>query len=616
MSTPLRKKGGNTIIWILMGFLILGLGGFGITSFGGATDDVATVGDREITTRDYAVALRQEMDAMSAQLGQPVTMQMAQVLGIDAQVRARLIGDAALDAEAGRLGLSVGDAEVARQIAAIPAFQNAGGAFDRDTYRLRLEREGLTEAEFERKLRDDLTRGLFRRAVADGTVAPAGFVSALGAYLGETRDFTLAELLPSDLAEPVPAPTEAELEAFHAAHPDLFTRPETRVLTYIWLRPEDLAAEMEVDDAAVRAAYDARLSEFVVPERRLVERIVFGDQAEADAAKARLDSGAVTFAGLAAERGLAPGDTDLGEVSRDDLGAAADTVFGLAAPGIVGPVMTDLGPALFAMNGILPAEETPFEEVRDDLLAEARLEKARRAVADRMPAIEDLLASGASLEDAAKEQGLTLGTVEFNDETEGGIAGYNEFRAAAAAAQTDDFPTMQTLEDGGIFALRLDRIDPPAVLPFADVRDRVETEWTQAETLARLRALAEEQKAALDNGATLESLGLVITRYADFARGGFIADTPPEVAEAVFATPAGQSAVIEAARRVFVATVTAVNPADPADPEVARLREAIAAQGAQGIQQDLLTLFTGAVETGLGITINQAVVDAVNAQMQ
>ncbi|MCX7889261.1 MAG: peptidyl-prolyl cis-trans isomerase [Rhodobacteraceae bacterium] len=616
MSTPLRRKGGSTVIWILMGFLIFGLAGFGIRNFGSGTEGIAAVGDREITARDYAAALRQEMDAMSAQIGQPLTLPMAQMLGIDTQVRARLIGDAALAAEAGRIGLSVGDAEVARQITTISAFQNAEGKFDREVYRLRLDREGLGEAEFESRLRDDITRGLFRRAVADGVAAPRGFVDAVVAYQGETRDFTLAELLPSDLAEPVPAPTEADLKAFYEANPDTFTRPETRVITYVWLRPEDLAPGMEVDDAALRAAYDARRSEFVVPERRRVERIVFGDQAEADAARARLDAGTATFADLAAERGLAPADIDLGEVTRDDLGQAGDTVFGLAAPGIVGPVMTDLGPALFAMNAILPAEETPFEDVRDDLLAEARLEKARRAIADRRQAIEDLLASGATLEDAAREQGLTLGTIEFNDEAEGGLAAYSEFREAAAAAKTEDFPELRPLQDGGLFALRLDRIEPPAVLPLDAVRDRAAAEWTQAETLKRLKALGEEQKAALDNGATLESLGLVTTRHAGFARGGYIADTPAEVATAVFATTAGQSAVVEAARRVFVLTVTGITPADPADPDILRLRDTVAARAVQGIQQDLLALFTGAVETGIGITINQRVVDAVNAQLQ
>ena len=35
MSSKLRSHGKKTVFWILMGMLILGLGGFGVTNFGG-----------------------------------------------------------------------------------------------------------------------------------------------------------------------------------------------------------------------------------------------------------------------------------------------------------------------------------------------------------------------------------------------------------------------------------------------------------------------------------------------------------------------------------------------------------------------------------------------------
>ncbi len=41
-------------VWIMMGMLILGLGGFGVTNFGGTVSTVGTVGKVEITADDYA----------------------------------------------------------------------------------------------------------------------------------------------------------------------------------------------------------------------------------------------------------------------------------------------------------------------------------------------------------------------------------------------------------------------------------------------------------------------------------------------------------------------------------------------------------------------------------
>ncbi|MBC7141554.1 MAG: peptidylprolyl isomerase, partial [Rhodobacteraceae bacterium] len=287
MSSPLRsKKRGNTIVWILMAMLILGLGGFGARNFGGSATSLGTVGEREIDLRDYARALQREISAVSAQIGQPLSFAQAQALGIDRTVQARVLASAALDNEADRIGISVGDGEVRKQLLAVPAFQGLDGKFDRDTYTLTLRQEGLSETEFEAKLRDEAARTVLQGAILGGTAAPETYVARIAAWATETRDFTVAELIASDLPEPVPAPDEAAIKAYYDAHADDFTRPETRRISYVWLSPDMLAEEVQLDEATLQAAYAERIAEFVTPERRLVERLVYPDAAAAEAAKA------------------------------------------------------------------------------------------------------------------------------------------------------------------------------------------------------------------------------------------------------------------------------------------------------------------------------------------
>ncbi|NCM98254.1 MAG: peptidyl-prolyl cis-trans isomerase, partial [Rhodobacterales bacterium] len=105
-----------------------------------------------------------------------------------------------------------------------------------------------------------------------------------------------------------------------------------------------------------------------------------------------------------AGRGLTLADIDLGDVSQSDLGAAGEPVFALTGPGVVGPLQSDLGPALYRMNAILAAQETSFDQARDQLVVEFQLDAARRAIGDRAEAINDALAGGATLEDLAREQ--------------------------------------------------------------------------------------------------------------------------------------------------------------------------------------------------------------------
>lgn len=616
MSTPLRaKKRGNTIIWILMAMLILGLGGFGARNFGSSNAAIGSVGGREIAMRDYARAVSREMQAASAQLQQPVNFQTAQQLGLDRNVLSRLLASAALEGEAARLGISVGDAAVRDRLLTFPAFQGLDGEFDRDAYKLALQQEGLSEAEFEAKIRDETARTVIQDAAVGATASPAMLDDMITGWATETRDFTLAELLPSDLPTPVAAPDEAQIKTYFDAHPAPYTRPETRQITYVWLSPEMLVDKVTLDEAALQQAYQARIGDYVTPERRLVEKLVYPDEAAAEAAKARFDAGEIDFAGLAAERGLELADVDLGDVAQEDLGAAGEAVFALTAPGVVGPVETDLGPALFAMNGILDAQTVTFEEAREELAAEASLDQARRMIADESNTLEDLLATGATLEDVARETDMELATMAFDKTSEEGIAAYPAFREAAQAATTEDFPQLVPLDDGGVFALRLDSIDPPAVRPLEEVRDQVVADWTRDQTQAELKKMADDIAAASTDPAALESSGLVVTRYDDFARGGFIDKTPPEVVQRAFTMADGTTAAVETQGRVFLIALRAVNAADPTAPEVVQLRGQVATQMSQSIAQDMFQLYTAAVEARAGIKLDQNAIAAVNAQL-
>jgi len=613
-TAPKKRKGSVVLVWVLMAMLVAGLGGFGVTSFGGGTASIATVGDRPIAVTDYARALQQELQAFSAQIGQPVTMEQAQTLGLDRQVRQRLITAAALDNEAARIGLSVGDARVAQEIMANDAFKGVSGAFDRETYRFTLERNNLTEPAFESRVREDLSRSLLQGAVAGGFVAPAPMVSALQSWIGEKRGFTLLRLTEADLPVPLPDPTDADLRAFYDANAALFTAPEARRITYAALLPEMLADTIQLDEVALRAAYDARIAEFVQPERRLVERLVFPTDADAAAARARLDAGE-PFEALVEERGLTLADIDLGEQSRQDLGAAGEAVFALTEPGVAGPLPSDLGPALYRMNGILVAQTISFEDAREALAAEQMTDAARRAIADRIEELDDLLAGGATLEELASGSGLQLGTIDYAPDLDAPIAGYEAFRTAAAAVQDGDFPELIELEDGGLVALRLDDIIPPTLKPYDSVAEEVATAW-RADALARaLSARAVEVKAAVEAGAAPGAFGIADVTLS-MARDGFVEGAPDTLLPAVFGMAQGELRVIEGPDFVALVQLDSIQPAATDTPDALAMKAEIAGQLQQALAQDAFEMFSTALIAEAGITLDDAAIAAVNAQVQ
>ena len=64
-DTPKKKRrGASVMVWVLMAMLVGGLGGFGVTNFGGGMTAIGTVGDRKIDVNEYARSLRQAMDRL------------------------------------------------------------------------------------------------------------------------------------------------------------------------------------------------------------------------------------------------------------------------------------------------------------------------------------------------------------------------------------------------------------------------------------------------------------------------------------------------------------------------------------------------------------------------
>lgn len=603
----------------LLLLLVVGLAGFGTANFGGSISSVGKVGDTEIALSRYSRELTQELAAFEAQTNVRFTMEQARQFGIDRNVLDRLVNQAALEDEAQRAGISAGDASVRDQIVAIPNFQGLDGKFDADAYRATLRQANLSVNEFEGQIRADLSRNLIQAAVLAGATAPQGQTDLLMSWVGEQRNLAWIALGPNDLIDTLGAPADADLTAYYEAHPEDFTLPAAKNITYAWLSPETVMDIEAVDDLALRSLYEERIADYVTPERRLVERLVFGTDEEAATARAQLDSDEATFETLVEGRGLSLADTDMGDVSQADLGAAGVDVFAVAEPGIVGPVQSDLGPALIRVNAILAATEVTYEQAREELADEFMADAARRDIEARIDGLDDLLASGATLEELAQEPQIQLGTMRWTPDVSDGIAANEEFAKEAAAISVDDFPEIIMLFDGGIFAMRLDSEEGPALQPQTDVAVAVIQGWEAEETAKRLQEQADALVARLAAGETIDDLGYDVTRVEDAQRTGFLDGTPSDLLgdafTAALATPLLSSGEIDGSANVFLTIVEAINAPDPDAPENDRIRASIESQTAQSFGQDVLEAFTGAIRAEVGIEIRQAALNAVHANI-
>lgn len=617
MLTSMRSKGNQTMVWILMGLLIVGLTGFGIGNFtSGSQRNVGAVGDTKIGVDDYGRRLNQTVQNVSNQIGRNLTPAEITQSGIQQSVLSEMIAVAALDNEASNLGISVGDEIVRQEVVATPAFQSLAGEFDTQAYQFTLERSGLSTTEYEESVRLENARAILQGSVLSGLASDQTASEIFVAFAGETRDFDWVELTAADLEAPIAAPTEEALVEYYELNPQAYTSPLTRDITYVWLSPESLTDQVEVSDLEVQEAYDINSERYNRPARRVIDRIIFSSQSEAEQARSLLDALSTDFDAIAEERGLTADDIDQGEKEQSQLSpAVGEVVFGAAEPGIVGPVDTDLGPALFRINAIFDENITPLAAVEQDLRKELAAEQTTVLVLNMLPEIDDLLAAGATLEEVAADTDMELSTLAFTSGTTDGIAAYEEFREAATLVQDGDFPEIISLSDGGVFALRLDGVTEPARIPLDKVREQVTRDWTAAETVSALRVMADDLATKLSETSTMADLDIASTAAQGVARTGFIDGTPPLIVTEVFGVDLSQTVIVEDAESVFLAQVSGVHDMDLSSEDSQQTMARISQQLDQQVAQDLATAYSRALQNSAGVTVNQSMIEAVNTQL-
>lgn len=601
----------KTAVWILMGLLILGLGGFGATNLSGTVRTVGQVGEKYIDINAYARALSQEIQAASAEAGTQINFAQAQAMGLDRAVLASMVQARALDHETEQIGLSVGDENLSNEILKIPAFRGIDGSFDREAYAFSLEQAGTSEAEFETRLREEISRSLLQGAIMAGTKMPNTYARILVAFLGERRDFTWAELDVKDLKTPYETPEEDTLRNFYEANINDYQLPETKRITYAVLQPDDLIDDIEIDQSDLRAEYDARADQYIQPERRLVERLVYFNDQEANKAAAQLEVGGTSFEALVQDRGLNLSDVDLGDVTKTELDAAGNSVFSASVGDVVGPLPSPVGPALFRINAVISAQNTTYEQVENLIRLDLATDAARRQVAVLTEEFDNMLAAGATLEDLDVETAMQIDFIDWDPSIEDDIAAYDGFRDAAKALTMEDFPKIIQLDEGGIVALRLEEIIPPRPAAFevimAELKENFKAEQVEASLTSQAKALL----PALRSGEPFAEQGLKPTIESGIGRSAFLEGKPTSFVNDVFTMNAGEVRIIPSQGSILVVQLDKIVAVGGSEENSIEMT-AISKEVDQILASELFKIFSEDVVVRAGPQINQQALDAVH----
>lgn len=630
MLTALRRLAGTWVAKILFVLLVLSFAIWGIEdvvrNFGRETA-VAHVGGEPIELPEAQAAAQREMARIARQLGSRFEPDENIRRAVAAAALEQLISDRALRAEARRLGVVAPPEAVRDAVFAIPGLRGPDGTFSRVMLDGFLRTNQLSEAQFLVLVAGDILRQQLGGAVRAGAAGPDTLSAPLLAWAMERRAAEVVQI-PVASVPPPEAPTEAQLRRYQENNPQRFSAPEYREVAIAVLSPETVAAEIEISDADLQQAYEQRRAQFDTPERRALRQAVLPDEAAARTLAETWRGGAEFPAIEAAATAAGGSAADLGLLDRAamPLPAVAEAAFAAATGAVTDPVQSPFGWHVIRVERIEPAVTRSFAEVKEELRREVAHDRAVDLAYERANRVEDALAGGTPLAEAAPRFGLAL-TAATLDAT--GRDPANEAVAlplpeaqkadllrAIFAARQGDAPRMTEMGDAFV-AIEVRGVTPPALRPFESVEEQVRTafltearrraaEERAAGLLAAIRAGRPVAEAAAEAGLTAQPVGPF---GRDPAQAGPL---PPELLAPLFEAKPGEATMVETRAGFAVARLADILRFDPAtDPlGLGRVRGEIE----QSMQDELEEQYAVALRGRADVRINRQLLEQVTGR--
>ena len=497
--------------------------------------------------------------------------------GLLGNVLSGLLQQSLFLAEAGRLNLTVTREMEKQAIAGEPAFQDELGRFSTIRFHDALARAGFGEGEYIARLRRDLARDQVMDAINGGIRFPQASAETLARWRLERRTVRHATIP----VEPgnVPEPGDAEIAAWYAENSSTFDSPDLRFATVALADPDAFLGEVAVDDALLAETYEDRADLYRRSERRALRQMIFDSPGDAAAAVSRLRGG-TDFAELARElQGLSADDVDLGVVTRDELTETlAEAAFGLAGPDVAGPAESPLGHHVIEVTEIFPASTVPFDAAKAGLEEELLLELATDLVYERINRLDESLASGSTLEEAARDAGARLLTLDGMDRNgldrdgnpTGGeleaLATDTAFRESVWTAPPGEPGIVEESGNDSFYVVRVDREEAARPRGLEEVRGRVVDAMRLATAIREARETAALVAEAADPAAAALEAGFPFTEAAPIRRDGIGLDDASArlIASRAFGLEPGGTDYVETGSEAIVVTTESVIGAEEA----------------------------------------------------
>ena len=508
----MKSKINKFFAWIIVLLLVLGLAGFGLQDVLSrwGTSKLATVGEVEISTEEFGQSFIREINYISQNIGKNLTIEEAKSFGLHLQVVERLINRSLLDQLLIDLKISVGDVLLLKNLKTNPNFKNAEGNFDRKKYNDYLSKINLSENEFEKILRNDLSRGLFTQILDPNFNHNQNIVKTIAGYIGEEREVKLYKLN-YDTNTSLQDFNKDEVRKFYENNKNNYSSKSIRKYSVLNINQSQFLNEIEITEEEIQNIYEERKQNFTQPEFRELSRIIFQTSDLANEALNKILSNEKTFEQIGKDLNLNRKEINFGTYSKIDLDdELSDFIFDakIKKNSIVGPINGELGFELYKVNKIIPEFVLGEEKAKSQIINEIQLENSLNKLSEIIPEVEDMIASGETLEEIARKYQMNIENIEISKGDELPKKYRNKNLKTYFDEASNDNSDLLQIGDNTFISIRLDEEIEPIIPSFEKIYDQLLDDYKISQILELMEKDLNEviTKYTLDEAVKLNKI--------------------------------------------------------------------------------------------------------------
>jgi peptidyl-prolyl cis-trans isomerase D len=546
------------VVQIILALITLPFAFFGVDYYFHRADrsgEVATVAGTPISQAEFDNALRQQQNRMRQALGQNFDPAMFDDPEVRYSILDGLIAQKLLQEQARRGRFSVSDDQLRQFISEIPAFQE-GGKFSQTRYEqlLAMQNPPKSPVEFALDVRRELVLGPVQEAISSANIVAKTNVERYLRLLEQQREVATTAIDADAYLKDVKI-DDAAVKAFYDANPNAFQEPEEVKLEYVTLTADALGAQIALDPAEVKKQYDDNPRLYGKPEERQAAHILIAVKPDAspdekEKAKAKADEIAAQakknpaqFAELAKKLSQDPGSAqqggDLGFFARDGsmVKPFEDAVFSMKEGEISPPVQTDFGWHVIKLTAIRPGKQQSFDEVKTQIEQDLKRQKGSRKFAESAEQMQNLVYEQAdTLQPVAKALNLSVQSTPFLSRAQVQALAQNNAKFVEAVFNPDSLQGRRNTEPvevapSTLMSARVVDYKPARARPFDDVKAEIRRQLERRAASELAQAAGKAKLALLEQG---KDAGVSFGKAATLTRNQPQPGYPPAALAVIF----------------------------------------------------------------------------------